>query len=83
MLMRSYVNSGATRSYAFRKQQLLLLRDAILENEKEIYAALYQDLKKPAEEAYATEIGMVLMEIRIALKNLRKWTRPEKVPPTC
>lgn len=79
MLMRSYVNSGATRSYAFRKQQLLLLRDTILENEKEIYTALYQDLKKPAEEAYATEIGMVLMEIRVALKNLRKWTRPEKV----
>jgi aldehyde dehydrogenase (NAD+) len=80
MLMRTYVNSGATRSYAFRKQQLLLLRDAILENEKEIYAALYQDLKKPAEETYAAEIGMVLMEIRIALKNLRKWSRPESVP---
>jgi aldehyde dehydrogenase (NAD+) len=80
MLMRSYVNSGATRSYAFRKQQLLLLRDAILENEKEIYAALYQDLKKPPEEAYAAEIGMVLMEIRIALKNLRKWSKPESVP---
>ena len=80
MLMRCYVNSGATRSYAFRKQQLLSLRDAILDNEKEIYSALYQDLKKPSEEAYATEIGMVLMEIRIALKNLRKWTRPERVP---
>jgi aldehyde dehydrogenase (NAD+) len=74
--MRAYFQSGATRSYAFRKQQLLLLRDAILKNEKEIYAALYQDLKKAPEEVYAAEIGMVLMEIRTALKNLRKQTRP-------
>jgi len=74
--MRAYFNSGATRPYAFRKQQLLVLRDAILKNEKEIYAVLYQDLKKAPEEVYATEIGIVLMEIRTALKNLRNWTRP-------
>jgi aldehyde dehydrogenase (NAD+) len=77
--MRLFFNSGATRSYAFRKKQLLLLRDAILEYEMQIYDALYQDLRKSPEEVYATEIGMVLMEIRIALKNLRRWTRPESV----
>jgi aldehyde dehydrogenase (NAD+) len=76
--MRNYVHSGATLSYAFRKQQLLLLREAILSYEQEIYKALYQDLKKEPEEVYAAEIAMVLMEIRTALKNLRKWTRPEK-----
>src|SRR5450631_2624316 len=74
--MRAYVNSGATRSYEFRKRQLLLLRDAILKYEPEIYNALYRDLKKAPEEVYATEIGLVLMEIRTALKNLQKWTRP-------
>ena len=74
---RAYVHSGATRSYAFRKRQLLLLRDAILKYEPEIYQALHQDLKKAQEEVYAAEIGMVLMEIRTALKNLRKWTRPK------
>jgi aldehyde dehydrogenase (NAD+) len=74
--MRNYVHSGVTRSYAFRKQQLLLLRNAIRKYETEISAALYQDLKKAPEEVYATEIGIVLMEIRIALKHLRKWTKP-------
>ena len=77
--MRTYVNSGATRSYAFRRQQLLILRDAIQKNEKAIYEALYMDLKKSPEEAYATEIGLVQMEIRTALKNLRSWTRPVPV----
>ena len=76
--MRAYFNSGVTRSYAFRRYQLLLLRDAIRKYEKELYEALYQDLKKAPEEAYVTEIGMVQMEIRTALKNLRKWTRPAR-----
>ena len=68
--MRAYVHSGATRSYTFRKLQLLILRNAILKNEQAIYEALYQDLKKSPEEACATEIGLVQMEIRTALKNL-------------
>ena len=76
--MRAYFNSGVTRGYAFRRYQLLLLRDAIRKYEKEIYEALYQDLKKAPEEAYVTEIGIVQMEISIALKNLRKWTSPER-----
>jgi aldehyde dehydrogenase (NAD+) len=75
--MRRYVDSGATRSFEFRKHQLLALRDAVLRFEEDIYKALYKDLGKRREEAYATEIGMVLMEIRIALKNLRNWTEPQ------
>jgi len=76
--MRAYFHSGATRPYAFRRQQLLLLRDAILKNEREIYAALYQDLRKAPEEVYAMEIGLLLIEINTALKHLRKWTQPER-----
>jgi aldehyde dehydrogenase (NAD+) len=77
--MRRYVDSGATRSYEFRKHQLEALRDAILKYEKDIYEALFKDLKKSPEEAYATEIGLVLTEIRLALKNLSKWTEPTHV----
>jgi aldehyde dehydrogenase (NAD+) len=74
--MRRYFNSGITRTYEFRKQQLLALRDAVIHYEKEIYEALYADLKKSPEEAYATEVGIILMEIRVALKNLKNWTKP-------
>jgi aldehyde dehydrogenase (NAD+) len=76
--MRAYFNSGVTRSYNFRRYQLLLLRDAILKYEREIYEALYQDLRKGPEEVYVSEIGMVQMEIRTALQNLRKWTKPAR-----
>lgn len=75
--MRKYFESGATRSYDFRKSQLLKLKQTTLEHEQEIYASLYADLKKSPEEAYATELGLLLAEINTALKNLSKWMKPE------
>lgn len=77
--MRAFYNSGTTRSYAFRKQQLKKLRQALLQHEEDIYGALYADLKKSREEAYLTELGLILAEIRTILKNLRQWMKPESV----
>jgi aldehyde dehydrogenase (NAD+) len=76
--MRRFVDSGRTRSLEFRRESLLKLRDAVLKYEENIYQALYQDLHKSKEESYATEIGQVLTEIRVAVKNLRKWANPER-----
>ncbi len=75
--MRIYFESGATRSYAFRKSRLLQLKQAVLQHEEEIYTALYTDLKKSREEAYATELGLLLAEINSAIKNLSKWMKPK------
>jgi aldehyde dehydrogenase (NAD+) len=58
---------------------LQLLKQALLENEKEIALALYTDLKKSPEETYASETGLVLAEINVALKNLRQWMQPQPV----
>jgi aldehyde dehydrogenase (NAD+) len=77
--IRSYFETGATRSYEFRKAQLQLLKKAVLKYEEEIYAALYSDLKKSREEAYASELGLLIAEINTALKNLGKWMRPKSV----
>lgn len=74
--MRHFYACGATRSFAFRKRQLLLLREALLKYDSRINDALFADLKKSPEEAYATETGMVLTEIRVALKNLHRWMKP-------
>ncbi|GGB09462.1 aldehyde dehydrogenase [Puia dinghuensis] len=76
--MRRYFESGATRPYAWRRQQLQNLRQAIKEAETDIYQALYADLKKSPEEAYATETGLVLAEIRHTLKHLAKWMAPKR-----
>lgn len=76
--LRRYFNSGATRSYEFRKKQLQRVQQAIKRREPDIAAALYQDLKKSPEEAYASETGLLLAETRVALKNLRRWMRPQR-----
>lgn len=77
--LRHFFNSGVTRSYDWRKQQLLLLKQAILRHEDEINRALYTDLKKSPEETYGTETGLVLAEINHTLKHLRQWMRPRSV----
>ncbi len=77
--MRQHFNCGATRPYAFRKEQLKKLKASILNHEQDLYDALYADLKKSPEEVWATETGMVLAELSTAIKNLRNWMEPEGV----
>jgi len=77
--MRRSVETGDTLSIEFRKYLLISLRDSIIKYEEQIYEALYKDLKKSREEAYATEIGQLLSEIRITLKNIHKWSAPQPV----
>jgi aldehyde dehydrogenase (NAD+) len=76
--MRSYYDSGVTRPYDYRVQQLQILRAAIQKFEKEINDALYTDLKKSTEEVFATETGLILAEISLAIKKLRSWMKPVK-----
>lgn len=77
--MRRHFQSGAMRSYEMRRQQLLLLRESLLQHEPAIAEALHADLKKSREESYGTETGLVLAELNNTLKNLRKWMRPRRV----
>lgn len=77
--MRRFYDSGATRPYAFRKEQLKKLKKSILAHEEELYAALYTDLKKSKEESWVTELGMVLSELSAILSNLKSWMAPEPV----
>jgi aldehyde dehydrogenase (NAD+) len=77
--MRAYFETGATKSFAFRKEQLTKLKKAIIEHSQALQDALYADLKKSPEESWVTETGFLLSEISNALKNLDSWMRPEKV----
>lgn len=77
--MRIFYQSRTTENFEFRRNQLMALECAIKKYEKEIFAALFEDLKKGPEESYATETGLVLAEISFTLKNLKKWMRPERL----
>jgi aldehyde dehydrogenase (NAD+) len=75
-VLRTFYNSGETKPFEFRKRQLQLLKRSLYKYEKEIEKALYTDLKKNAEETYATETGLVLAEINVTLKKLKGWMHP-------
>lgn len=75
---RSYFNSNVTKDVEFRKRMLDSLYLSIKNNANEIYEALKMDLNKGSEEAYLTEIQIVMEEIRTAKKNLNKWARKER-----
>lgn len=76
---RQYFYSGQTKDVAFRKQQLINLKKAVLKYEKDIIDALYADLHKSEFEAYATEIGLVLESLGYMIKHIERWTKPVAV----
>jgi aldehyde dehydrogenase (NAD+) len=76
---RQFFESGKTRSYAFRKQQIMRLKKCIQTHQSLISEALQQDLHKAPTESYITEIGFVYQEINYALKHLKKWMKPQNV----
>ncbi|MCS7089908.1 MAG: aldehyde dehydrogenase family protein [Verrucomicrobiota bacterium] len=73
---REFFLSGATRSVAFRRLQLERLLQALDLHAEALILALQADLRRPAAEAWFSEIGMVQAEIRYALRCLDRWTRP-------
>lgn len=77
--LRSYFQQGHTRSLKFRLQALTTLEKLIVENQEQICAALYQDLRKPKQEALISEIAVTLEEIRLTKKKLKKWMKPKCV----
>ena len=77
--LRRHFDSGITKEFVFRKEQLKKLKTSILNHEQDLYDALYADLKKSPEETWVTETGMVIAELNAALKNLRNWMAPERV----
>lgn len=74
---RTYFASGATRSVAFRRQQLQRLKDAILTYQAAIVAAAKADLGRPEFEGYF-EVG-VFSELIYVLKHLDAWVKPRRV----
>ena len=73
--MRRFFATGATLNHDYRKKYLRKLRDAIKSNEQLIVEALHADLRKSPEEAYMTEVSVVLAEIRGQLRHMTRWAR--------
>lgn len=76
--MRQYFNSQRTKDVSFRIQSLQTLYKQIKLHEQDIIQALHEDLHKSPFEAFSTEIGLVLKEIKHHIKHVKQWQRPEK-----
>lgn len=77
---RAFFRTGATRPLAFRRQALLRLRETLLRHEAQLLAALHEDLGRPPQEAYASEMAYVLAEIDAAVRELPLWMHGRRVP---
>lgn len=77
--LRQGFDRSVTRSYHWRRTQLIELRRMLLGNHVAIEDALRQDLGKPPMETDITELAIVTGEIEHALSRLKRWMRPRKV----
>jgi aldehyde dehydrogenase (NAD+) len=76
---RLFFESQKTKDLAFRIQQLEILKTAIEQKKEILLTALEKDLKKPRTEAFISEFGQIISEIKFALKKISSWAKPEKV----
>lgn len=69
-----------TLDVKWRLERLKAFEAAVRKWEKPLCEALWTDLHKSYEEAYLTEVSILLGEIRSHIHNIRKWSRPQRKP---
>jgi aldehyde dehydrogenase (NAD+) len=72
-------DSDITKSVAFRIKQLQKLKYILKENKTKIYSAIYSDFGKSSFDTYVSEMSFIFHEINLALKKLKKWSKPKRV----
>ena len=75
---RAFFLSGASTAPGFRRDRLRDLENGLIQREADLLEALHADLRKNPHEAYASEIGFVLGEVRHAINHLPRWMTPER-----
>lgn len=76
---RDFLGTHQTKDIGFRVRQLKALKETIQKHESAIAEALFQDLGKSYEEAYLTEISVVLSELGKHINNVRRWAKPKRI----
>ncbi len=75
-----YFLSHATKAESFRRQQLQCLANLLRRHETELCDAVAADFGKSPFDTYATELGMVLDEIKWQLRHLHRLMRARRLP---
>ena len=70
---------GATNARQ-RIEKIHRLREAIFSHRGDLRAALWEDYRKPAPEVDLSELYPVVGEAKHAIRHLRRWMKPRRVP---
>lgn len=81
-LQKAHFITQSTKDVSQRLQLLKALKAEIISKEHAILDALHSDFKKSAFETYISEFGLVISELNLAIKHLKKWAKPKRVTPS-
>ena len=81
LFARQRVHHPAVRAtgIAQRREKLRRFESALLARRTEVIEAVRADFKRPAFEVDLSESAIVLLELRHAIRSLRRWMRPRRV----
>lgn len=74
-----FFNSNTTKEVSFRVEQLKALKNALKQNEDQLFKAIYEDFGKSEFETYLTELSFIYDEINTFIKNIKKWSKRKRV----
>jgi aldehyde dehydrogenase (NAD+) len=74
-----YFESNITRNIDFRINKLKKLDAILKDNISLLDEAIYKDFKKSPFENYNTELALLFLEIKDAVKNLKNWSAKKRV----
>ncbi|XP_042010050.1 aldehyde dehydrogenase-like [Salvia splendens] len=77
--LRAAYTTGKTKSFEWRASQLKAIQKMLTLHSDQIIQALRSDLNKPEFEAVIHEICVVSASCKLALKELHRWMKPQKV----
>ncbi len=78
---KEFFKSKKTKDIAFRKASLKRLLEELVKREKDIAKAMYDDFRKPEFESVMTETGIVLNELKLAMRKINSWAKSRSVRP--
>lgn len=79
---KNFFATQQTKDISFRKNALKRLQKELIAREQDIIKALHDDFKKSEYEAVMTETSIVLAELKMAIKNIHSWSKPQRVLPS-
>jgi len=77
---RAYFNSNASKSVAFRIEQLKRLRSILKANEPAIFEAINTDYQKSGFDSFLTEFLVLYDDLDVAIRKVSRWAKTKRAP---